>query len=224
MEQTVMGAEQRAVDTNSQTKTTRTMLRCGTAAGPLFLVILALQALVRQEYHFMRNEPSRLSLGPWGWIQIGNFILGGLLVFVGGLGIRRVSRQRRSGYWGPLLLQVFGICEVGGGIFVVDPARSPAGMSLHGILHILFGALGFLALTIACFVLMRAFLLQKQKAWATWCGVVGLMFVASFVSAARAGQDTSSIQLFLNLIFCLAWVWVSSVSLRYLFQLQRALA
>lgn len=139
-------------------------------------------------------------------------------------GRRRSSRHtaitapKQSRLLGPLLLQVFGICEVGLGIFVVDPARSPASMTLHGTLHIVFGAIGFLTLMAACFVFARSFHVQRKKAWAIFCRMVGLMFLAAFLSAgrtARLGQDTSSIQLFLNLVFCLEWIWVSSISLRY---------
>jgi hypothetical protein len=193
---------------------TTTLLRCGVAAGPLFLLILAIQILVRPEFLFTRTEPSLLSIGPLGWIQIGNFALGGLLVIAGARGIGRVLRRSQAGFWGPLLLQVFGICELGVGIFVVDPARSGS-MSFHGTLHIVFGSIGFLALMTACFVFVRVFLLQKQKTWAIFCGMVGLLFLAAFLSAARIGQDTSSIQLFLNLIFSLEWIWVSSISLRF---------
>jgi hypothetical protein len=88
-------------------------------------------------------------------------------------------------------------------------------MTLHGTLHIVFGSIGFLALMAACFVFVRVFFLQKQKGWAVFCGMVGLMFLASLISAARVGPDTSSIQLFLNLIFCLEWIWVSALSLQY---------
>lgn len=200
---------------SSQVAATRALLRCGVAAGPLFLLIFAMQILVRPEYLFTRSQPSLLSIGPLGWIQIGNLMVGGLLVIAGGRGIRRVLRRSKAGSWGPLLLQVFGICEVGVGVFVVDPARSPASITFHGTLHIVFGGIGFLALMAACFVFVRTFLLQKQKAWAIFCAMVGLMFLAAFLSAARVGQDTSSIQLFLNLVFTLEWIWVSSIALRY---------
>lgn len=69
-------------------------------------------------------------------------------------------------------------------------------MTLHGTLHIVFGAIGFLTLMAACFVFARSFHVQKKKAWAIFCGMVGLMFLAAFLIAgrtARLGQDTSSI-------------------------------
>ena len=200
---------------SSQEVITSALLKCGVAAGPLFLLIFVTQILLRPGFLFTRDEPSLLSIGPLGLIGMGDLILGGLLVIAGARGIRRVLLRSKTGFWGPLLLQVFGICDVGLGIFVIDPARPPAGMTLHGTLHIVFGAIGFLCLMVACFVFMRSFFSQNQKAWTIFCGMVGLMFLAAFLSAARVGQNTSSIQLFLNLIFILEWISVSSISVRY---------
>lgn len=210
MHSQVTSADRNPESMSSQVVTTSTLLRCGLAAGPLFLLIFATQILLRPEFRFTRDEPSLLSIGPLGWIQIGNRMLGGLLVIAGARGIRRLLRRSTAGFWGPLLLQVFGICEVGlpGAVSCQhDPSR-----------HIVFGAIGFLTLMAACFVFARSFHVQKKKAWAIFCRMVGLMFLAAFLSAgrtARLGQDTSSIQLFLNLVFCLEWIWVSSISLPY---------
>lgn len=132
MHSQVTSADRTPESMSSQVVTTSTLLRCGLAAGPLFLLIFATQILLRPELRFTRDEPSLLSIGPLGWIQIGNRMLGGLLVIAGARGIRRLLRRSKAGFWGPLFLQVFGIHEVGLGIFVVDPARSPASMTLHG--------------------------------------------------------------------------------------------
>jgi hypothetical protein len=51
-------------------------------------------------------------------------------------------------------------------------------------------------------------------AWAVFCAVTGLLFLASFFSAANAGQNAVRIQWFLNVIFVLAWAWVSVVPFR----------
>lgn len=163
MHSQVTSADRNPESMSSQVATTGTLLRCGLAAGPLFLLIFATQILLRPEFRFTRDEPSLLSIGPLGWIQIGNRMLGGLLVIAGARGIRRLLRRSKAGFWGPLLLQVFGICEVGLGIFVVDPARSPASMALHGTSHIVFGAIGFLALMAACFVFAPSFHVQKKE-------------------------------------------------------------
>lgn len=80
MHSQVTSADRNPESMSSQVVTTSTLLRCGLAAGPPFLLIFATQILLRPEFRFTRDEPSLLSIGPLGWIQIGNLMLGGLLV------------------------------------------------------------------------------------------------------------------------------------------------
>ena len=197
---------------SSQGRGTRTLLYCGVVAGPLFLLIFAIQVFARSEFQFTHSEPSMLSLGPWGWVQIANFVIGGLLIVAGALGVRRVLRTIKGGFWGSLLFGIFGICQIGVGAFVTDPIRSPTRMTFHGTMHLVFGGTGFTALMAACFVFVRTFASLRQMPWAVFCAITGLLFLAAFLSAANASQSAMSIQFFLNLIFVLAWVWVSSVS------------
>ena len=197
---------------SSQGRETRTLLSCGVVAGPFFLLIFAIQVFARSEFQFTRSEPSMLSLGPWGWVQIANFVIGGLLIVAGALGMRRVLRTSKGRFWGPLLVGVSGFCQIGVGVFVTDPIRSPTSMTFHGTMHLVFGGTGFTALMAACFVFVRTFASLRQPAWAVFCAITGLLLLAAFFSAANVSQSTRSIQLFLNLIFVLAWVWVSSVS------------
>ena len=72
---------------------TRALLGCGVAAGPLFLMTFLMQILVRPGFRFTRSEPSVLSIGPLGWIQIANSIVGGLLVIAGALGAVDCCRE-----------------------------------------------------------------------------------------------------------------------------------
>jgi Protein of unknown function (DUF998) len=58
---------------SSEVTATRAVLGCSVAAGPLFLLTLVIQALVRPEFRFTRSELSVLSIGPLGWIQIVDF-------------------------------------------------------------------------------------------------------------------------------------------------------
>jgi glucan phosphoethanolaminetransferase (alkaline phosphatase superfamily) len=197
---------------SSQERLTRTLLSCGVVAGPFFLLIFAIQGFARSEFQFSRTEPSMLSLGPWGWVQIVNFVIGGLLIVVGAVGVRRVLRTSKGRFWGSLLLGVFGVCQIGVGAFVTDPTRSPTGTTLHGTMHLVFGAAGFTALMAACFVFVRTFASWGKTPWAVFCAITGVLFLAAFFSAGNASQSAMNIQFFLNLVFVLAWVWVSSVS------------
>jgi uncharacterized integral membrane protein len=198
----------------SQERVTRTLLSCGVVAGPFFLLIFAIQGFARSEFKFSHTEPSMLSLGPWGWVQIANFVIGGLLIVAAATGVRRVLRTRKGRFWGSLLLGVFGVCQIGVGAFVTDPTRTPTSMTFHGTMHLVFGGVGFTALMAACFVFVRTFASLRKTPWAVFCALTGLLFLAAFFSAANASRSTMNIQFFLNLIFVLAWVWVSSVSYR----------
>ena len=201
---------------SSQRLGTRSLLSCGVVAGPFFLLIFAIQAFARSEFQFTRSEPSTLSLGPWGWVQIVNFVIGGLLVIAGALGLRRALRTSTGHFWGSLLLGIFGFCQMGVGAFVTDPIRSPTSMTFHGTMHLVFGGIGFTALMAACFVFVRTFASLRQKLWAVFCAITGLLFLAAFLIAANANQNAMSIQFFLNVIFVLAWVWVSLISYQLL--------
>jgi hypothetical protein len=87
----------------STTGTTRALLACGVAAGPLFVVVGLAQMLTRDGFDPLRHPLSLLSLGDLGWIQIANFVLAGGLFVACAVGMRRVMRPGRGGTWGPLL-------------------------------------------------------------------------------------------------------------------------
>jgi len=193
-------------------RTARTLLSCGVASGPIFLLIFVIQILIHPEFHLTHSEPSLLSIGSFGWIQIANFVIGGLLVIAGGLGMRGVLRLSKGRSWGPLLLEVFGVGQVGVGVFVADPVGSATNMTFHGTLHLIFGGVSFGGLMAACFVFVRTFTSLGQKPWAIFSAMTGLLFLAAFFSAANASQGATGIQFFLNLIFVLAWAWISLIS------------
>jgi len=85
-------------------------------------------------------------------------------------------------------------------------------MTFHGTLHLIFGGVSFGGLMAACFVFVRTFTSLGQKPWAIFSAMTGLLFLAAFFSAANASQGATGIQFFLNLIFVLAWAWISLIS------------
>ena len=58
------------------------------------------QAFTREGFDLRRHPLSLLSLGELGWIQIGNFVVAGLLVVAFAVGLRRVLHPGRGGTWG----------------------------------------------------------------------------------------------------------------------------
>ena len=100
---------------------TPALLACGVIAGPLFLIVVLLEAVTRPGFDLGRHPVSLLSLGDMGWVQIANFVGSGLLMLGFAVGLRRVLRNSRGGTWGPLLIGLYGCGLIVAGLFVPDP-------------------------------------------------------------------------------------------------------
>lgn len=166
---------------------TRTLLSCGVVAGPLFLVTAFAQAFTRAGFDLRRHPFSMLSLGDLGWVQITNFVVSGLLFTVCAVGMRRVLRGRRGATWGPVLIGIFGLAQIGGGVFVSDPALGfPAGtgdgvpesLSWQSTVHGLAFGVGMTALIAACVVFARVFADAPQAGWSRYSLATAIAFVA----------------------------------------------
>jgi len=186
------------------------LLRCGMAAGPFYIVVGLAHALAREGFDMRQYPLSLLSLGDVGWIQIANFLVSGALVAAGALGVRRLLRGSRAGTWGPILLALWAAGLVGAGLFPPDPAPGfppgasapPGGITTVGMLHFVFGALGFYALIAACFVFARRFWSLGRRGWAWVSIVTGLGFLAVFMGVA------SGPAWMLAFYVAVGWIWV----------------
>ena len=78
----------------------RILLGCGVIAGPLFVGVAAVQVLNRDGFNLARHPLSLLSLGAFGWVQITNFVLAGLLPIAFAVGMWFVLHPGRAGTWG----------------------------------------------------------------------------------------------------------------------------
>ena len=99
-ELTTPGAGAPGASSETNMTVTRALLACGLVAGPLYVVVALLQVLFRDGFDLSRQPLSMLSLGDLGWIQITNFVVGGLLAVGFAAGLRRVLRGGRGGTWG----------------------------------------------------------------------------------------------------------------------------
>jgi len=224
-ELTTPGAGAPGASSETTTTVTRALLACGLVAGPLYVVVALLQVLFRDGFDLSRQPLSMLSLGDLGWIQITNFVVGGLLAVGFAVGLRRALGGGRGGTWGPRLLGGYGLGLLAGGVFVPDPALgfppgTPAGIpdpatwSWHGLLHSFAPPLAFLALIVACFVFVRRFAGLRQRGWAAYSAATG---VACLALSAWPGQDGLSVRLAVALLF--GWAWVSALATRLLTEL-----
>jgi hypothetical protein len=107
----------------------------GLLAGPLFLVVALVLSFVQSG--FMEELgwevwPSGLALGPWGALQVVNFVTFGLLVIVFASGMGRALKPGRLAWVGPLLLALAGAAEALAA-FNTDAPGDP--VSWHGQVH-----------------------------------------------------------------------------------------
>jgi hypothetical protein len=167
--------------------------------------------LTREGFDMRRHALSVLSNGEFGWVQVANFVVSGALVIAGSVGIRRLLRGQRAGTWGPLLLTIYGIGVVGAGVFRADPANgfppgvsATAGISRSGVLHFVFGGIGFYALIAACFVFARRFASQGRSTWSMYSAITGVLFFVAFAAIA-SGSTAPSVML--GFYAAVAWIW-----------------
>jgi Protein of unknown function (DUF998) len=203
--------------TRSTTKVdaTNALLTCGAVAGPLFIVVVFIQAFTRAGFDLTKHPPSLLSLGDLGWIQVADFIGCGLLLIAGGIGLRRATRAT----WGPILIGCVGAGMIVGGLFSADaglgfPAGAPAGqpstMSWHAMLHLTGFGIGYSALVAACFVYARRY-------W--YSAIVGALTAICFVLVMSGLSHGNLVPLWFALV--VGWTWASIIPLRLLAQRTR---
>ena len=210
----------------SSTKVTKVLLRCAMVAGPFYLIVGLAQAFTRPGFDITRHDLSLLSNGELGWIQIANFLISGLLVIAGAVGMRQALHDGRGKTWGPLLVGVYGLGLVGAGIFKADPAMGfPVGtpadamtISGSGLLHFMTGGVGFLALIAGCFVFARRFAAHQQRGWAVYSVVTGVVFFVGFFGIALgSGNSWAVLGLWIGVV--VAWTWISVIAKRLTIEL-----
>jgi hypothetical protein len=190
---------------------TRWLLRAGVLAGPLFVVIVTAQMLVRDGYDLLQHPLSMLALGEGGWVQSLNFVIAGLLSLAFAAGLVRVLRSGPGRRGVPALLSLYGAGLVLGGIFTADPALGfppgapqgiPSTLSAHGAVHAFAPMLAFLSLIVAALVVARRLWWQGRRGHAVASALVG--FVCFVLSVPIGGG--SSVRLYLAITIAFAWM------------------
>jgi hypothetical membrane protein len=178
----------------------RELLGAGLAAAVLFPLGSFAQVFTRDGFDIRRHSLSSLALGDLGWLQIATFIGTGVLAILFAVAARRTMRRPDgsgpAAVAGPLLILVYGIGMIGGGLFHPDPALGwpvgtpdtvPEHATLSNNLHIAFGATAFLSMIAAGAVFARRFA-RTQPAWAVPSAVASLAVFALTVPPWSAGS------------------------------------
>jgi hypothetical protein len=193
----------------------------GMISPAMFALIIVVLTLL--EYDFMVEIgwdpvgsssvpwPSGLALGPYGWLQILNFVLFGLMLIVFAIGLHRgVAATGRAAWVGPALLVVTGIALVLSG-FKTDPHLMSTGpQTWHGLIHGLAFFLLIFPLLLSCFFLWWRF--RKDPLWQGYdlysliTGTVGVVLFFA-VSSRQWG-------FYLFLAVVLTWIEIVAVRLR----------
>jgi hypothetical membrane protein len=203
---------------------TRILLFCGAIAGPIYILVAAIQAFSRDGFDITRHSVSLLSNGDLGWIQIINFVLTGALVIAAAVGLRFSLATGRGARWGPRLVSLYGIGLIASGVFVADamdgfppgtPPGDPVEATLSGVIHLAAGGIAFLSLTAACAVYARRFFDESNTGFAVFSLVAGaLIFVAFGLIAAFPGEAFSNLLLTVAVVF--GWAWLSILAWRHM--------
>jgi hypothetical protein len=100
------------------------LLRCGLAAGPLFVAVATIEGARRPDYNPVRHPISSLALGDRGWVQTVNFAVTGSLFLAAAAGASTRSRARLA----TTALGTAGTALLVSAAFVTDPVSGyPAG-------------------------------------------------------------------------------------------------
>ena len=194
------------------------LLLAGAIAGPLYVGIGTIEAIVRDGYDIRRHSLSLLANGTGGWIHSTMMVVTGLLTVVGALALRRAGLRSRWAVGGIL---VYGAGVAAAGLMRADPADgfptgTPAGIpdsvSWHGFGHLIAGFIGFIGLIVACLVLSRRFARQNQRGWSRFSLVTGVVYFLSLIGLSTGGGSTVG-NLGFTVAVILGWTWLTLLML-----------
>jgi uncharacterized membrane protein YidH (DUF202 family) len=149
--------------------------------------------------------PSGLALGPYGLVQIANFVVSGLLLAFFALGLHLETRDGHSSPLGPAFLFAAGTAMALMG-FETDPIRRIGPRSLHGIIHDAAYVIFVLAFLAALFSLWRRF-----EADPRWRGHARYTFATMILAVLLLLLPGVAYYLFI--VTLLAWIEVTAIRL-----------
>jgi hypothetical protein len=211
-----------------ENRSTRLLLACRVIAGPLFTISWLLEGTTRVGYDALRHPISSLSIGDFGWTQVTNFLITGVLLLAFAFGLRHALRALKESTGVPLLIALIGFGLIGAGIFVTDPMNGypldtpnlPLQYSLAGRLHRFFSAFVFLGLPVACFMFARLFTRYGEGAWAVYSRATGIAFLLAFIVTTAGFAQVNGLANFAGLLqritLTIGFAWLMLLALYWL--------
>jgi hypothetical protein len=199
-----------------QTLPTRTLLACGTVAGPMYVTVTMVQALTRDGFDLRQHRFSWLTTGDLGWIHQSNMVLVGVLTVLLAVGMRQMMRPGHGTLWGPRLLGLFGAAYIIGGLLRADPvAGFPPGTTpemvhttWHGAVQNASRGASSLLLIAASLLFAGWFAAQGRRGWAWFYGtaIPAVFMLLSAVGLVIGGNPSA-------LAFLMTpWIWVTALA------------
>ena len=193
---------------------TRSMLGWGVVAGPFYLIFGLILALTRPGFDLTRDDLSLLLIGDLGWLQWLNLALSGLMTVVAAIGLLRTPQWSRAA---AMLVGAYGVCLVLSAVFPPDatesfpPGAGGGGFTTSGILHLVFGGLGFVCVGVAA-IIAGSWLGRRQPPTALWSRVAGIVIIVSFVAGGALSALPVGVAL-LWLTVSVIWAWLALISI-----------
>lgn len=197
---------------------TRSLLGWGVVVGVFYFIVSIAQGLARDGFDFAEHQLSLLTLGDHGWVQVLNFILCGLMTLAAAVGFTRALRAEDGSPWPGRLVAVFGVCLILSGVFRPDPMAGfppgePEEATGSGVLHLVAGAVGFLSLAAAAFVIAGWFARRGLPAWALWSRIAGVVVVLGFVGGGALSTSVAGVVVLWVAVIA-GFAWLASTSVR----------
>ena len=119
------------------------------------------------------------------------------------------------------MLALYGLGLSGAGIFRADPmagfpSGTPEGLPLdvtaHGMLHLAFAGVGFLALAAATFAMARRYRSEERRGRAVFSVATGAGFLGAFAGMS-SGSSSPAVVLSFTAAVLLVFGWLSGTSI-----------
>jgi hypothetical protein len=201
------------------------VLRCGAAAGPLFISVFLIEGARRPGYRPLRHPVSSLSLGGRGWVQVANFAATGMLYIAGAAGLAR-SSDPRGNRFGAAALGATGAGLLGSAAFRTDPVSgyppgtpdTPASPTVTGAMHTVAGLPIFLGIPVATLACAWRSRRSGRRYWPVYSAATGVCMLTSMaLTSAGLSQSPRLVNfagLFQRAAIVTGFSWLTVLSMR----------